>query len=137
MNSGPGKLYPGGPTCTLRGIEVPCFIRWSEKGSITSEILKEALAELDRLGVLPRVNGVKPFLLVNGHSSRFELEFLGYINHPDHQWVVCIGTPYGTALWKIGDAKECNGSLNIAMTRAKEDLLEEKTKMCIHAQLQT
>ena len=136
-NSGHGKLYPGGPTCTVRGIEVPCFIRWSEKGSITSAILKEALAELDHLGVLPRVNGVKPFLLVDGHGSRFELEFLEYINHPDHEWVVCIGTPYGTALWQIGDAKECNGSLNIAMTRAKQDFLEEKTKMCMHAQLQT
>ena len=27
--------------------------------------------------------------------------------------------------------------LNIAMTKAKQDLLVEKTKMCIHAQLQT
>jgi len=74
-NSGAGKLYPGGPTCTVRGIEVPCFIRWSTNGSITSSILKEALMEIDHLGVLPRVDGVKPFLLVDGHGSRFGLDF--------------------------------------------------------------
>ena len=83
-NSWPGKLYPGGLTYTVCGIEVPCFIRWSEKGSIAFEILKEALAELDHLGVLPRVNGVKPFPFVDRHGSRFGLEFFSYINNPDH-----------------------------------------------------
>ena len=136
-NSGVGKLYPGGPTCTVRGIEVPCFIRWSTNGSITSEILTEALMEIDRLGVMPRVDGVNPFLLVDRHGSRFGLDFLSYINNPDHEWVVCIGTPYGTALWQVGDSKECNGSLNIALSKAKKDMLDDKTKMCMQAQLKT
>ena len=93
--SGPGKLDPGGPICTVQGIKVPCFIRWGPNGSIASTILKEALEELDNLGVLPRVNGVKPYILVDGHGSRFGLNFLSCINDPAHEWVVCIGTPYG------------------------------------------
>lgn len=83
------------------------------------------------------MNGVKPYLLVDGHGSRFELTFLHCSNHPDHDWVVCIGMPYRTALWKIGDSKECNGSLNIVTTRARQEILKEKTKMCMHTQLQT
>ena len=51
--SGPGKLDPGGPICTVQGIKVPCFIRWGPNGSIASTILKESLEELDNLGVLP------------------------------------------------------------------------------------
>ena len=42
-NCGEGKLFPGGPTCTFRNKLVPCFIRWNEKGGMTSTILKEAL----------------------------------------------------------------------------------------------
>ena len=46
-NCGKGGLFPGGPTCTVKGVEVPCFVRWSKKGGITSTILKEALETLD------------------------------------------------------------------------------------------
>ena len=38
-NSGPGKRFPGGPTCLFRGVEVPALITCSSKGSITSKIL--------------------------------------------------------------------------------------------------
>ena len=38
-NSGEGKLFAGGPTCHVNGKTIPCFVRWSEKGGITSEIL--------------------------------------------------------------------------------------------------
>ena len=37
---------------------------------------------------------------------------------------MCIGVPYGTAYWQVGDSKEQNGSFNIAITQAKQDLLE-------------
>ena len=50
-NFGPGKLYPGGPTCTFKGKEIPCMVRWSPKGSITSPILAEALAHIDSFNV--------------------------------------------------------------------------------------
>ena len=50
-NTGTNKLLPGGPSCTFKGKEVPCFICWSELGGITTEILKEALEELNHLGI--------------------------------------------------------------------------------------
>ena len=31
--------------------------------------------EIDHLGVMPRVDGVKPFILVDGHTSCFGLDF--------------------------------------------------------------
>ena len=50
-NSGPGKLYPGGPTCKFKGKEVPCLVRWTPKGSINGAILVEMLQTLDEMGV--------------------------------------------------------------------------------------
>ena len=41
--------------------------------------------------------------------------------------MICIGVPYGTALWQVGDSKGQNGSFNIAMTKAKQHPLEYKS----------
>ena len=101
-NSGPRKLHPGGSTYTILWIDTSCFICWSEKGSIKSKILKEPSAEINYLAVLPHVNGVKLYRIVDEQGRIFEPEFLEYINHPYHEWVVCIGMSYG---------------LNIAITR--------------------
>ena len=132
-NSGPGKYFPGAPVCHFRGKEIPPLVRWSESGSITSEILADVLKTLDALDVYPRSNGnPKPFLLVDGHQSRLQLPFLRYINEPEDNWVVCLGVPYGTALWQVGDSKEQNGSFNISMTKAKVDLLELKESKCMN-----
>ena len=129
-NSGPGKYFPGPPTCTFRGKEIPALVRWNESGNITSDILVEALSTLDVMKVIPRNDNVKPFLQLDGHGSRLELPFLNYINTPEDHWVVCLGVPYGTALWQVGDSKEQNGAFNIAFTKAKQDLLKFKiTKM--------
>lgn len=40
-NSGPGRKYPMGPTCKFRGVDVPCFVRFSTSGGITSSILTD------------------------------------------------------------------------------------------------
>ena len=126
-NSGPGKYYPGGPVCYFRGKKIPPFVRWHESGSITSAYLKEALSTLDYLEVFDRKeDGASPFLLLDGHSSRLEMPFLQYINDPKDHWIACIGVPYGTALWQVGDSKEQNGSFNIALSKAKQKLLEKK-----------
>ena len=129
QNSGPGKYFPGGPVCSFRGKNLPLFIRWNESGSITSEILTQALKTLDHLQVFDRSFGVRPFLLLDGHFSTLEIPFLKYINTPKDHWVCCIGVPYGTALWQVGDSKEQNGSFNIAMSRAKQQLVELKETM--------
>ena len=84
------------------------------------------LATLDHYGVCDRSQGQKPFLLVDGHGSRFQPDFLQYVIDADHEWVVCIGVPYGTALWQVGDSSEQNGSYKMALARAKERLIAKK-----------
>ena len=125
-NYGPGKYMPGAPVCQFNGKEIPAMIRWHESGSITSEILVDALKTLDNLKVFPRNDGVSPFLLLDGHSSRLQAPFLQYINTPEDHYVTCIGVPYGTALWQVGDSKEQNGSFNMAMTLEKRNLVKKK-----------
>ncbi len=74
-NFGPGKLDSGGPTCVFKGKEVPCMVRWSPKGSITSPILAEDLAHIDSFNVMERRIGLYLFLLLDGHNSRFKLPY--------------------------------------------------------------
>ena len=128
-NCGKGKYFPGGPECIYRGKTVPALIRWHESGSITSNILVEMLRTLDEMDLIPREDNVKPFILLDGHGSRLEMPFLKYVNTPEDHWVACIGVPYGTALWQVGDSKEQNGSFNMAMTKAKQDLLALKDSL--------
>ena len=130
-NSGKGKRFPGGPSCSVRGIEVPCFCRWSKKGGITTDILTDILKELDHRNLFPRLNDLTPFVLLDGHGSRFGLPFLEYINHPDHKWAICIGVPYGTALWQVGDAAEQNGHFNIMSVKAKRIIIDNKERLMI------
>ena len=105
--------------------------RWSPKGSITAQILIDIVHTLDHLGVFDRSGGKIPFLLLDGHGSRFALDFLQYIMDPLHEWAICIGVPYGTALWQVGDASEQNGAYKMALARAKENLIKEKIRKCM------
>ena len=105
------------------------MVRWSPKGGITSQILSDALAHLDSYNLFCRDNGKSPFLLLDGHNSRFELPFLEYITNDAHKWTVCIGVPYGTAIWQVADSKEQNGSYKIALSRAKKELVDSKLAM--------
>ena len=130
-NSGTGMRFPGGPSCEFKGMTVPCLCRWSEKGGITTHILVDILSALDSLQIfdIDRQNGIKPFLLVDGHRSRFEVPFLEYICSPLHEWAVVIGVPYGTALWQVGDAAEQNGCFNMASVDIKRSIVERKEEM--------
>ena len=101
-NSGPGKMFPGGPTCVFNGKEVPCMVRYSKGGGMTTTILTDMFKTFEELKLFDRSEGKVPFFLLDGHGSRMENEFLEYINHPDHPWCVCLGVPYGTSLWQIG-----------------------------------
>jgi hypothetical protein len=84
------------------------------------------LATIDGLGVFDRSDGVSPFLLLDGHGSRFDLTFLEYINDPMTKWNVCFGVPYGTSYWQVGDSTEQNGCFKMALTRHKRNLLKKK-----------
>ena len=86
----------------------PCLYRWSEKGSITTQICVAILSALDTLQIFNanRDNGIKPLLIVDSHISRFELPFLQYICDKEYEWAIFIGVPYGTTLWKVGGTTE-------------------------------
>ena len=53
-NFGPGKLFPGGPTWKFLGRDIPCMMRWSQKESITSHILADALKHIDSFNMFER-----------------------------------------------------------------------------------
>ena len=127
QNIGYGKAMPKGPEVMFRGKCVPCFCCNSENGSIAGQLLKEMLAAIDQLNVFDRsATGLNPFLLLDGHGSRFELDFLQYINSVETKWECCIGLPYGTSYWQVGDSSEQNGCFKMALTRAKQELVTKK-----------
>jgi hypothetical protein len=130
-NVGPEKLYPGGPSCTFKSKNIPCMVEFNPGGGMTSQILARIFETLDTLEVfkVDREKGLRPFVLLDGHQSRFELEFLKYMNHPDHPWSVCIGVPYGTALWQVGDSTEQNGNFKMTLNRKKEHLLNTRINL--------
>ena len=56
----------------------------SDNGSITGALLKDMLKAIDQLNVFDHtITGLNPFLLLDGHGSQFELEFLSYIHYKD------------------------------------------------------
>jgi len=79
-NTGKGKVHPMGPDCNFQGGTVPTFCCCSENGSIMAELLTEMLKAINKLNVFDRADGIPPFLLLDGHGSRFNLMFLEYIN---------------------------------------------------------
>ena len=70
----------------------------SKKESITVDILTDILSTLDHMEVFRRQEGATPFLRIDGHRLRLEMELLEYIYNTAHEWAVVIGAPYGTAL---------------------------------------
>ena len=132
-NRGHGKLFPTGPICKFNGKKIPTLVQWSLSGSITSEILVDTLATLDYHDVFQQCNGRKPFLLLDGHSSRFELPFLQYVTNTDHPWMVCQGVPYGTSLWQVADSSEQNGAFKTASSKFKEQSLKKRLDMMINS----
>ena len=91
-------------------------------------MLADMLSRIDTAGVFPREqDGPKPFLLLDGHHSHFEIPFLNYIHDSQHEWVVCIGVSYGTHIWQVADSSEMNGAFKLGVTKAKKSLLQCQT----------
>ena len=124
-NYWPGKLFPGGRVCEFEGTRIPTMIRYSDKGSITPVILTDILQTIDQLRIfnLYRENGATPFLLVDGHQSRFHTTFLKYITNEDHPWKVSLNVLYGTSLWQARDSYQQNGRFKVALMNLKKHLL--------------
>ena len=129
LNFGEGRYYPGGPKCKYHGKIVDCLTFVSESGGITGEILVKVLQYFDGIDLFPRVdNGPIPMLIVDGHQSRLDPLFVEYINNRNHKWKVCLGVPYATTLWQVGDASEQNGFVKSEWYREKAKLLVWKSE---------
>jgi hypothetical protein len=85
---------------------------------------------MDELNLFPRVDNKRPFLLLDGHDSCYDFEFLTYIRK--NQWCCCIGLPYGTHLWQVGDSPAQNGSFKNFEQEYKDSLLREKRMRRLH-----
>ena len=64
----------------------------SEKGGVTSEIFRDALASMDALNLFPWSPTLTPFAIFDGHGSRLEYPFLEYTNCKN-MWSICVGVP--------------------------------------------
>jgi hypothetical protein len=127
-NSGEGTAMAGGPSCSFRGKEIPCFVCTSPKASISSQLLADMLSFIDSFNIFDRSNGKKPFLLLDGHHSRMDLPFLDYIHNANHEWACCIGVPYATHIWQVADSPQLNGSFKTELTRAKRRFFDIKSQ---------
>ncbi len=127
LNFGEGKYYPGGTTCKYNGKVVDCLTFTSESGGITGEILVKILTHFDSIDLFPRVPGGPILvLIVDGHQSHLAPVFVEYINDKGHTWKVCLGVPYATTLWQVGDASEQKGMVKLEWYREKKELLSWK-----------
>jgi hypothetical protein len=79
-----------GPACSYNGKNIPCYYCASGSGSITGALLNDMLMAIDKLNIFDCGTGLNPFLLLDGHGSQFELDFLSYIHSEDTKWDVCI-----------------------------------------------
>jgi len=125
-NMGEGKVFPLGPAFSYNGKSIPCYCCCSNNVSITGALLKDMLMAIDQQNVFDCTTSLNPFLLLDGHGSQFELEFLSYIHSEDTKWDVCIGLPYGTSYWQVGDSTEQNDCFKMALTKAKQQLVQYK-----------
>jgi hypothetical protein len=94
-NIGIGKQYPGGPSCYYQDTEIPCMVEFVSGSGMFGTILAKIFKTLDTLSIFSqeREEGFRPFVLCDDHSSRFDVEFLKYINDPKHyvpygKWVI-------------------------------------------------
>jgi hypothetical protein len=93
-----------------------------------SHLLAMMLKRMDDLTLFSREDSLPdPFILLDGHGSRFDLPFLEYINNDQHKWTTCMVTPYGTNKWQVGDSLQQNRSFKMEIGKGKMALLKEKT----------
>ena len=131
-NIGTGQIFPQAPTCIYNGVKVPIYVSFTESGGITGSILTNIFRRLDNLNIFSAEHqkGITPFVLLDSHRSHFEVEFLEYINNKDHQWNVCLGVPYGTALWQVADSTQQNGQFKMLLNKKKRELFRQRIDSC-------
>jgi hypothetical protein len=91
------------------------FIHFDKK----SRVLTTMLSKMDDLELFNQSDGMRPFLLCDGHGIIFEETFLEYTLESSKFWTHCIGVPCGTSIWKIGDSTEKNEMFKIESKNTK------------------
>jgi hypothetical protein len=127
VNFGNGKYFPCGPICNFRGKQLKYLPLASPSGGITGELLLEIMRWLDDNNVYERGPGLPiPFLVVDGHNSRWDPDFVDYITNPDHEWKLNFGIPHATSYWQVGDSSQQNGHFKMLLAKAKSNLVKFK-----------
>lgn len=103
-NKGKDKLFPGGPECVYKGITIPELIAFTESGGINGYILKAISERLDDLNIYTddRKRGQIPFALIDGQQSRFDLDFLKYINSRQQSETIALESSMGMYYGRLG-----------------------------------
>jgi hypothetical protein len=125
-NCGAGQAMQGGPVCYFKGMEVNSFIGTSVDGKLNSQILLDICKHIDEIELYDRSNGLHPFMLMDGHRSDFDLEFVNYVNDDTHPWTICCGLPRDTHLLHVADSDELNAAFKEEFQRIKERLLDSR-----------
>jgi hypothetical protein len=125
-SNGVDRMFPFGPPFRFNGLEVPTFVTCSKNGSIISQLLTNMLQKMDHLRIFDRIDKVNPFLLCDGHGSQFEEPFLEYTLESNRPWTCCIGVPYGTSMWQVGDSTEQSGHSKSKVRRRRQTQLETR-----------
>ena len=94
---------------------------------LTGTLLVQMLQAINSLKVFDCTTCLNPFLLLDGHGSHFESDFLEYINTVEHKLNCCIGLSYGILYWLVGDSSEQNGSFKMFLTKVKQPLVLQKS----------
>jgi prepilin-type processing-associated H-X9-DG protein len=105
-SNGADRMFPFRPTCTYNGVEVPMYVMCSKHGSITSQLSTNMLSKMDEYSLFDHSNRANPFLLCDGHVSRFKEPFLEYTLESNMPWNYSIGVLYGMSVWQLGDSVE-------------------------------
>jgi hypothetical protein len=129
-------MFPFRPTCTFNGVDVPTFVMCSKNDSITSQLLTSMLTKMDEHSLFDRSAGINPFLLCDGHGSRFDEPFLKYTLESYRHWTCCIGVPYGASMWQLGGSPEQNGTFKIESKKANADTFRRKIRAGLPAMLE-
>ena len=90
---------------------------------------------MDKLCIFDRSDDMNPCLLCDGHGSHFEEPFLQYTLESETPWSCCIGVPYGTSLWQVGDSEEQNGKFKVECKKSKSKTVRGKIRAGLPATL--
>lgn len=125
-NCGPGQAMQGGPLCSYMGKEVNCFVGASSDGKLNSQLLLDILRDFDEIELFNRSSSLRPFLLLDGHSSYFDVDLLNYVHDAMHPWAVSCGLPRDTHLLQVADSDELNAVFKEEFNVAKQRLLDSR-----------